>query len=197
MRFEPQKKGKLKVILTPQDMASLNLTYDQMDYNDRKTRLLLSKLLETARQKGRFLYPDNSRLLIELFPTLEGGCVLLFTILAAGGQEPSAANDTFAFSFQSLEPLGQTAARLDALQALPGSEGCVCTLYRLNEEYRLLCQLRRPIGPDRQRSHPCLKELRKHGREAGTGRIAAAYCEEHGALLAAQDALKKHALCWK
>jgi len=200
MRFEPQKKNKLKVILSPKDLSSSGLTYAQLDYNDQRTRLLLSRLLDSARQKGIFAYPDQSRLLIELFPTFEGGCVIFFTVLDSQvfqERKDFSAQKIFAFSFRNLEDLGRPAARLDALKALPDPKECSCSLYRLQDEYRIVCQFERPVSPENYLNHPCFKELCKYGRPAGTGPVAAAYCEEHGELLAAQDALKKLAMCWK
>ena len=197
MRFEPQKKDRLKVILSAQELALLGLSYAQLDYNDQRTRLLLSRILDSARQKGRFSYPDNSRLLIELFPTLEGGCVILFTVLDFQVQKKPPAQKTFTFAFGSLEDLGKTAAKLDSLGFLPDPGGCLCRLYRFPDEYRIACQLEHPASPEKQMKHPCLKALCKYGRPAGTGPVAAAYCEEHGELLAGQDALKKIALCWE
>lgn len=199
MRFEPQKNGKLKVTLAPRDMASLGITYEQMDYSDPQTRSILTRLLEAARKRSGFSCPDNARLLIELFPTLEGGCSILFTVLEQRAKvNPTAqAEQTFAFAFPSLDPLGQAAAKLERQNSLPDSYGCRCSLYRLGEEYRLLCQLRHPADPDQQREHPCLRELLRRGRQAGRGALAAAYCDEHGELIISQYALKQLAQCWK
>ena len=58
MRFVPQKKGRLKVILSPQDMDSFGVTYSQMDYSDLKTRRILAGVLESARRQTGFCCPQ-------------------------------------------------------------------------------------------------------------------------------------------
>ena len=194
MRFVPQKKGRLKVILSPQDMDSFGVTYSQMDYSDLKTRRILAGVLESARRQTGFCCPEGSRLLIELFPVLKGGCVIVFTVLepAGGGCFEQGPEEIFVFAFPRLEPLGQ-AARTLAEKPIP--KGCRCALYRLGEEYRIVCHLPQPLSDPA--GHPCRRELLRHGRCAGTGELAEAYCEEHGTLLAPQDALQKLAECWK
>ena len=203
MRFVPQKKGRLKAILSPEDMDSFGVTYSQMDYGDVKTRRLLAWVLESARRQTGFRCPESTRLLIELFPVLKGGlgglgglggCVIVFTILEQMGTERPAqrAEEVFVFAFSPLEPLGQAAAAL-AGRSFP--RGCRCALYRLGEEYRIVCHLPRPLRDLNE--HPCRRELLRRGRCAGTGELAEAYCEEHGTLLAPQNALEKLAVCWK
>ena len=138
MRFVPQKKGRLKVILSPQDMDSFGVTYSQMDYSDLKTRRILAGVLESARRQTGFCCPESSRLLIELFPVLKGGCVIVFTVLepAGGGCFEQGPEEIFVFAFPRLEPLGQAAR---TLAEKPFPKGCRCALYRLGEEYRIVC----------------------------------------------------------
>ncbi len=200
MRLEPQKKGKIKIILTPQDMASFGVSYEQMDYGDPRTRRILTHLLETARLRAGFLCPDGAKLLIEAFPTLEGGCTILFTVLGCGTDHLSRPESIFAFAFPTLEALGKAAAHLEAQRTLPGADECRCSLYRLPGEYRILCRLQHPLSTgtgQRKEQPPCHRELLRRGRYAGTGHLAAAYCGEHGQLLASQNALKKLARCWE
>ena len=82
MRFEKISPEKIRITLTEQDLEEYRLTYQQMDYNDPKTRSILQTLLVLAEEKTDFSCPDHSRLLIELFPAPGSGCTVSFTLLS-------------------------------------------------------------------------------------------------------------------
>ena len=179
MRFEKMSPEKLRIPLTSQDMPNWDITYRQMDYGDEKTRILLRELLGLAEQKTGFVCPDHSRLLIELFPTAAGGCTVSFTLI-----EPVEEIKCCVYGFYGLEPLAECAAKAVDQSFCPHPQGCCCSLYRMQDSYRILC---RPASFPA----PCMKLLDEYGYPAGEGELAAAYAAEHGSLIASPDALAR------
>lgn len=177
MRFEKISPEKVKITLTYQDMSGWGISYRQMDYGDEQTRILLRELLKLAQERTEFQCPDHSRLLIELFPTAMGGCTVTFTVI--GTKEEI---HCCTYAFEQLEPLTESAVKAVKQGCCPDPEGCCCSLYRMREEYRIVCRPAR--FPAR-----CLSILNEYGSPAGEGELAAAYVAEHGTLIATPDAL--------
>lgn len=80
MTIQTEEPGRLKVSLTGADLSELHITYAQLDYDNAKTREVLRRLMGYASDEtGVELTPG--RLLIEVFPAPEEGCVIYFTQL--------------------------------------------------------------------------------------------------------------------
>lgn len=83
MKIEANGDEKLTVALSHEDMHELDITYDEMDYSNIETRRVIWTILDKARLSlGRSIDPEG-RLLIEVSPLDDGGCVLYFTSLPA------------------------------------------------------------------------------------------------------------------
>lgn len=81
MKIDSNSEGKITVALSNEDMNELDITYDELDYSNIETRRVIWTLLDKAGQQlGRCIDTD-SKLLIEVSPDKEGGCVLHFTFL--------------------------------------------------------------------------------------------------------------------
>lgn len=81
MKINSTADDKITVDLTKQDMAELDITYEDMDYSTIETRRVIWTLLDEAgKVLGKELDPTR-RMIIEAIPKSEGGCLLNFTIL--------------------------------------------------------------------------------------------------------------------
>ncbi len=81
MKIEANGDEKISVILSPGDMSDLEITYDEMDYSNIETRRVIWTILDEAKKVlGKPIDIDN-RLLIQVSPEDDGGCLLQFTRL--------------------------------------------------------------------------------------------------------------------
>ncbi len=81
MKINSPAENRITVDLTKQDMAELDITYEEMDYSTIETRRVIWTLLDEAgKALGKELDPSR-RMIIEAIPKNEGGCVLNFTLL--------------------------------------------------------------------------------------------------------------------
>ncbi len=79
MKIEVLGQEKISVALSKTDMENLDITYDELDYSNIETRRVIWTVLGKAGEDlGKSFNPD-SRLLIEVLPESDGGCVLFFT----------------------------------------------------------------------------------------------------------------------
>lgn len=69
---------KLKIILTPKDMAEFNITNDCLDYSTEKSRKVLKCILEKAKTDADF-DTGQDRLYMQFFPSVDGGGELYIT----------------------------------------------------------------------------------------------------------------------
>ena len=80
MKVIPDDSGKIKVMLTREDMAELGFSLNTIDCSDPETRLLLRAVYRLAAIKVQRA-ANESRLLIEAYPHIDGGGILYFTPL--------------------------------------------------------------------------------------------------------------------
>ena len=73
-------EDKIIVELSSDDMETLDIRYEDMDYSNIETRRVVWTLLDKAKQTlGRDIDPSG-RLMIEAVPKADGGCLLYFSI---------------------------------------------------------------------------------------------------------------------
>lgn len=81
MKINSTADDRITVELTKQDMAMLDITYEDMDYSTTETRRVIWTLLDEAEKVlGKELDPSR-RMIIEATPDTSGGCILDFIIL--------------------------------------------------------------------------------------------------------------------
>lgn len=71
---------KLKIMLSADDMKKYSLDVDDVDYNDTKTRSKVWKILDYVKKNYDFT-PDGEKLLIQFYPSKDGGAELFVTKL--------------------------------------------------------------------------------------------------------------------
>ncbi len=79
MKIESNGEEKITVTLSDVDMTDLDITYDEMDYSNIETRRVIWTILDKARKTLGKSVDTDGKLLIEVAPLDEGGCVIHFT----------------------------------------------------------------------------------------------------------------------
>ncbi len=136
MKINSTADDRITVDLTKQDMAELDITYEDMDYSTIETRRVIWTLLDEAgKVLGRELDPTR-RMIIEAIPKNEGGCLLNFTLLDSKKRAYpqkhllKKQSECFICEFDSLDALCRAA------------EGCSITvessLFESGGKYRLI-----------------------------------------------------------
>ena len=80
MKAISDNDGKIKVMLTREDISELGISLESLDCSDPDTRLLLKTVYRLAAIKTDKVVSGN-RLLIEAYPHINGGGILYFTPL--------------------------------------------------------------------------------------------------------------------
>lgn len=79
MKIEAIGDEKILVALSDKDMDELQITYDEMDYSNIETRRVIWTILDEAKRSlGKPLDTDG-KILIEVTPSDDGGCIMCFT----------------------------------------------------------------------------------------------------------------------
>ena len=77
--YVTEEENRLKITLDSADLTRFGLTYDTIDYEDQKTKDMLNDLLMGAEKMVGFSL-NKQKLIIEVFPAPEDGCIIYFTL---------------------------------------------------------------------------------------------------------------------
>lgn len=121
MKIEAIGEEKILVALSDKDMNDLEITYDEMDYSNIETRRVIWTILDEAKRSlGKPLDTDG-RILIEVTPSDDGGCIMCFTSMPVTDYKSKKKlimkKDAEPLLFEALDPN----AFLDALEILKGA----------------------------------------------------------------------------
>ena len=75
-------ESKLKVMLTAEDLDSFSLAAEHLDYSNTETKRMFWDVLGRAKQSVGF-DTDGHRVLVQLYPSRDGGCEMFITRLGA------------------------------------------------------------------------------------------------------------------
>ena len=78
MEMIPVTELKLKIIMKKEDLKKFELRADDLDYGTTETKKMLWSLLADAKRDYGF-DTDGYRILVQLFPSKDGGCELFIT----------------------------------------------------------------------------------------------------------------------
>ena len=81
MKIEADGEEKIAVTLSHEDMHELDITYDEMDYSNIETRRVIWTVLDEAKRVLGKTVNTDGRLLVQVSPADDGGCLMLFTQL--------------------------------------------------------------------------------------------------------------------
>ena len=73
-------EGKLKIILTHEDLAEFEIDESELDYANTETKRMFWELLRRAKHATGF-DTDGHRVLVQIFPSKSGGCEMFITRL--------------------------------------------------------------------------------------------------------------------
>lgn len=83
MKIDIISQDQLQVCLDAKDLKQLDITVEDMDYNNIETRRVIWTLLDQARKECDTSLDLSGRLRIEVTPEADGGCTIFFTALEA------------------------------------------------------------------------------------------------------------------
>ena len=118
-------ENKLKIMLTPLDMQSYDISAEELDSESIETRAAFRTIMDEARNRTGFDTGGN-RIYVQLYPSKSGGCELFVTKLGLSGQRikkerlalhcPKAPPKPhiFVFTFEKLEHLLRICRRLQS-----------------------------------------------------------------------------------
>ena len=171
---------RLKICLTRCEMLEPGFDTPHIDQRSPATRQALAALLRKAKTQTGF-HPGGERLVAEILPDENEGCVISFTALPGLRLSPGGAEiEPAVYAFSGALEL------MRGIRALYGSYGhriYKSSLYAWREGYRLVV---RPLDYTDGQSGRFLEE---YARFVGSGEVLAAYIDEHGELLARDNAV--------
>lgn len=187
MKIELLENDSIKIRLTKEDLNSLCICVDELDYANIETRRVIWTLLDAARYELKIDIDPTENMLIEVLPNRSGGCCIYITgfenrpICSARctvrGMKP------LFFDFDGADTLMSAAC---ALKSIAVKHNQLSELYRMREnQYRLL------IYPDSKLAVGLSGVLSEYCCNCGNGNAAAAYTREHGNLITGGDAISK------
>ncbi len=108
--------GKLKIMLTDDEMKKYELDTDTIDYDTTSTRRAFWSILDDAKTRTGF-DAASDRVFIQLYPSKKGGCEMYVTKLSEGGRVPrprfgERKSRLCAYAFPDLEALLGVCRRL-------------------------------------------------------------------------------------
>ena len=81
MKIEAIGEEKILVALSDKDLTELDITYDEMDYSNIETRRVIWTILDEAKRSLGKSIDTDGRILIEVTPSDDGGCIMCFTTM--------------------------------------------------------------------------------------------------------------------
>lgn len=173
---------KLKISLSKEDMESLSLQYQDMDYADGDTKKALIHLLEKGRAEVGF-NPRKSKLFIEVYPSEHDGCVLYFTALRTTAGRAFASKtglEPVLFEFDDADVLIDCACKVFERYSHRIYKS---SLYRYQNKYRLI------IYPLDYSDRLSIYFLSEFATKIGESELMAAFTEEHAQMIVQDNAL--------
>ncbi len=182
MEMKQISARRLQIDLTKDDLTAMNLTYDQIDYQQSKTKILILSLLETARLTTGF--QPNSRVFIEVYPNEQGGCTVFLSDLSTHEtrrwrvRRHVASPVIYAFDDIDVLIVGTVKLFRRCSHRIRKS-----MLYRLEKSWRLV------IYPLDVVENITLSFLDEYAPRCGEGELAATWLDEHGERVLPENAV--------
>lgn len=168
VKIEKQEDGRRRIWLTAAELGRFGLSFEGLAGGEPRTNRFLRQMLRAAE-----LPPGVGAWTVEAIPIV-GGCILSVFPSEKGTGERI-------YRVRDLEALYALADGWSGLsQPLPKS-----ALYEWGNEYRLVIESAVHSSPD------TVRLLERYTCPAGQGVLAAAAVQEHGRLLAAENALER------
>ncbi|MEM1485411.1 adaptor protein MecA [Oscillospiraceae bacterium PP1C4] len=182
MEMKQINARRLQIKLTEEDLRTMNLTYEQIDYQKAQTRTLMLSLLETAQLTTDF--QPNSRVFIEVYPNEQGGCTVYFSDLSTQSSGRWRVRRHVAspviYAFDDVDTLITGSVKLfrSCSHRIRKS-----MLYRMGKSWRLV------IYPLDIVENITLSFLDEYAPRCGEGELAAVWLDEHGEQVLTENAV--------
>lgn len=163
MNISLESPGRLVIVLSHSELQNLGLTYQSIDYSRENSRTVIQGLLSTAAEKTGF-DPKGGRLVIEVFPSPDMGCILCFS-KSQSRRLRLANSDERVYEFSDSEHMMSAMEQLYKTGVKGGS------LYEKSGKYRLLLLCKYPSLTDRL--------ICEFAVPLGKSKGAASYTKEH------------------
>jgi len=130
-------ENKLKITLTNEDMASMDITFEEMDYDeDIGTKRVVWELLDAAKRQFGFYAAGSEKLYIKVHPAQNGGCFIYVTKDSQTQKtQPSSSSsssyNTYEKKYRTKLYTGIKKKRF--LYVFENSENLLCACIKLNE----------------------------------------------------------------
>jgi negative regulator of genetic competence, sporulation and motility len=182
MEMKQISASRLQIDLTQEDLRTMDLTYDQIDQQQIKTRLFILSLLEAARRTTGF-QPD-SQVFIEVYPNETGGCTVFLSDLGFYKYNKwrvrRRAVSPVAYQFDDIDILIAGSVKLFRHYAHRIHKSM---LYRVKENWVLV------VYPLDIVESITLYFLDEYALRCGEGKLAAAWLDEHGRCILKENAI--------
>lgn len=197
MTIEMLGPDKLRVVLTVSDLSRYELDYASISSDNLATKRMVSDILTQAKTKTGFRY-KNSKLLVEVVPGKNSGCVLYLTKTPSSsadkpGEEnlsrtpkTGAAQSAYILSCACLDDTIDAIERFVGFPDIPLKQS---SLYSLGGRYHLLFSPVMP-GLDRHRLLSLLSELSEYGKADTADPVSEAFVREHGSAISSGRAVE-------
>lgn len=164
-----ESDNQLVITLTCDDLERFGLTYQSIDYTSAISRSAINLLLADAARKTGFTR-NGEKLLIEVFPRYDKGCILRFTNYSPKRFRPVESSE-YIYEFSDSDSLMCAMEQFFTAGISGGS------LYENESKYRLICP-----SPLHQAAEYC--------KVIGKSKTAAAFTREHWRLICNNPAAK-------
>lgn len=181
MKIEAVDARRMRITLSMQDMQALGLTYQALLLGEDRINGALRSLLQAGEQAGFCCRAE--KLLIEVYPLWEEGCILYFTGLRRPVRYRIRERVIWPrlFLFQNADDL---CSACRAVCQRMSQRVVHSSLYRLKEGRYILA-----VCPADGPRSPLLCLLREFGEYMGKGQLLEAVIREHAVLLREGDAV--------
>ena len=187
MRIEQIDKQTIKVILTPDDMEDLDITYEEMDYKDPNTKRVILELLHQIKDETA-VDLSRGKLFIEAFPYANGGCVLYICTIGLEGQPQAQTaqkragfNTPLVFEFSDINLM---AAACEHLLLQYNHIILKSALYLYERKYRLLGYSYFKLD------NKIIALVSEYGDYIGKGTVRSSFVKEHAKCLLESNAIE-------
>lgn len=181
MEFRQLGPFRVRINLSRDELDTMGLSYDTLDYGSARTRALLFSLLEKARADTGF--EPVGRVLVEAYPDEGGGCRIEFSGSSAAVRRwrvKRSAQLPVIYAFDDVDTLIACAVKLFGRCAHRIQKSA---LYHAGKSWLLA------VYPARERQDDTLMLLDEFARRCGEGALAKAWLGEHARTVVGDNAV--------
>lgn len=186
MKIELVDRKTAKITLTEKDLDAMSISYEDMDYKNPETKRAILELIERVKEETG-LDCSCSKLFIEAYPAIYGGCVLYINLLEKGKNAVVSKKAIPDFHSPIIFCFDDVNALLHASENLFRQYNHLVhksSLYLMAERYYLI------ISSYLKLDDKLMKFLGEYGSFFGRGDLKISILKEHGKLLIDETAVE-------